>query len=247
MESEVPWIMIGFRIPYDYIDPELKEGDVDIFFARLTPNFDSPFQSKIDWSYLVGLEIKAAYYNNEDKLKSAGLVSKHEGVQRIANKQKGARKQANRIFECGFDQIGLLHIISTEPREESSRGIQSWFLADEARNKSEQEVIPLIHTESNDPFGTLLLTIGAVPDKLEDESGVWGRIKVIKEMKTHSEQPIDFKQKLQNETEKTILKYSEKVSWPILMLACSDRGCRTLYVTTVHSLENCPVCGARSC
>lgn len=242
----LPWSLIGFRIPYDYVCTSEKEGDIDLLFVPSVSNQVTAKNSKFDWSEAFGIEVKAAYYNTEGVLKSAGLMSYHDGEEWVANSQHDARDQANRIRKSGI-AASLLHIVATEPREAFSRGIGSWIRAGEVVRDAEAEVFSKIHFEKSDPFGTMLLAIGAVPDGHEDKRGSWSGFMVLNEPATQSDDSAPFVSALRTKFEAADRRYEGPPMWPVIFLACSSRKCRNLYRSRLSPLDDCPLCGSSPC
>lgn len=168
-------------------------GDVDVFGASLQPASQEEFNSFIaeaaetygasthpsflsqiaaimvlergrtkwppDLSYIAATEVKVSYYDADDTLKATG-----------AGSQQSDRTQAKRLCEMGFDRVGLVRIIVTEPVAPSQ--MHPWFEAGARSSHATDELQgKQVRIAQDDPFGTVLISIGTVPGGLEDMRG----------------------------------------------------------------------------
>jgi hypothetical protein len=185
-----------------------------------------------DLNMLFAAEVKVAYFDSSDTLKATGL-----GGQK--NKD---RKQANALCQVGFDRVCLIRIIVTEPV--SDNRLHPWMLAssrilDGIREMDENGVI----TDDTDRFGTVLFGAGAVPGDIETTRGAntWKWLKAIPE-NSNVNRRSEFRQAMERNLIEVMSRYTAPVSLPVLLLACSQPKCETLYVAPTVD-EACPECG----
>jgi hypothetical protein len=127
---------------------------------------ETVYEGRIKWppdlSYIAAIEVKAAYYDAASDLKAAG------------GKRKG-RDQARELCKMGFDRVALGRFVVTEPVV--SENYHPWMLASArsamARDNYLDETKGILFQE-DDPFGTVLVSGGAIPGKLEHMAGTTG-------------------------------------------------------------------------
>lgn len=143
---------------YDEEEPPPPHNDASKLIVEL---------GKIKWppslSYIAATEVKAAYYNARGDLKGKG--SEYNG-----------RDQAKELCEMGFDRVGLARFIVTEPTDSGQNN--PWMVASDRSSRAMDKYLDHpnpqkrgIHIEEEDPFGTVLISNGAVLGKLEHMAG----------------------------------------------------------------------------
>ena len=243
----LPWAVVGLRIPYHYIDGGEDRGDIDGLLIPLTVEEilqKEGFKPSLD--YIEAIEVKYSSLSRKNKLKSPpGFYDKEQNEWKQRNKQKDGRNQALKLCEAGFDQASVFHIVSTKPKEYFSSGMISWFVAGDDAGKARGKTKPQIYFEDTDPFGTILLTLGAVPERREDESG-WGPSLLLKKTpppNPYKAQGERFRKALEEKLQEIFSRGIEKINPPVLVLACSK--CPNIYVSKVGPDEYCPLCSAK--
>jgi hypothetical protein len=268
----LPWAWLGLRIPQRRllkgVNLKAKKflGDVDIFGASLQPASQEEYNSfvkeaadrlgakahpnlnhqiaslmvlerqRLKWpselTYIAASEVKVAYYDADDSLKATG-----------AGSQQSDRTQARCLCEMGFDQVALTRILVTEPVindrthpwiEASARSAQA---GDEYLDKG-------VRTATHDPFGTLIVMMGAIPGGLEDMRGSfsWKWLQDVPENPL-KENSSDLRKIIERNLKEVMSRYPVPINVPVHILACSDEICGELYVSEVDPETLCPKCG----
>jgi hypothetical protein len=268
----LPVVWLGLGIPHERLlrgfnrPPKKFLGDVDVFGAslqfsseeefrrNLTKNaellpaeahptqiqwlavLEMVYEGKIKWppdlSYIAAAEVKAAYYDAAGDLKAAG------------GKRKG-RDQALDLCRMGFDRVALTRFVVTEPVV--SENYHPWMLASArsgvARDDYLDETRGII-TKGDDPFGTVLVSSGAVPGKLEHMAGTtsaeWLRKPPDNFLKKEAQA---MRRAIEENLREVLNRHPFPRTFPVLILACSDDGCGHLYVTGADPDALCPKCG----
>lgn len=272
LKWSLPVVWLGLRIPHERLlrgysrPPKKFLGDVDVFGASLQASsedeyrryvskarevippeahpswidwcavLDMVYEGKIKWppdlSYIAAVEAKAAYYSAADDLKAAG--DKYNG-----------RDQALELCRMGFDRVALARFVVTEPVV--SDKYHPWMLASGRSGMARDDYLAEqkgIFVKEDDPYGTVLISSGTVPGKLEHMAGSTGA-EWIRE-------PLDnpfradaaaARQAVEDNLLEVMSRYPFPRTFPVLMLACSDDGCGHLYVTGADPDAACPNCG----
>ena len=246
----LPWAVVGLRLPFRHVVDDWEEGDIDVLLIPIEPREfvkhiqGERFAPSLD--YMEAIEVKYSLLNRENNLKSPlGFNVKGQWKQR--KKQKNARESALKLCRAGFDQVAVLDIVSTEPKENFSRGSISWFIAGEDAYKARRKLEPQIHFEDTDPFGTILLTLGAVPAHREDTAGSGPSLLIKKTPPPNplKAQGIRFRKALEGRLQEIFSRGLEKLNPPVLVLACSK--CPNIYISKVGPDAYCPVCNSKPC
>jgi hypothetical protein len=193
-----------------------------------------------DLSNVAAVEVKAAYYSAAADLKAAG--NKHNG-----------RDQARELCAMGFDRVALARFVVTEPV--NAPGHHPWMVAGERGAMAMDEYLSEhkgIFVKEDDPFGTILISDGSVPGKLEHHAGSTSAewLKAPPE-NTYKERASEVRKVVEENLREAMGRYPFPRTFPVLILACSDAGCGNLYVTGRHfdfetgetNLPGCPDCG----
>lgn len=193
-----------------------------------------------DLSYISAVEVKAAYYSADADLKAAG--NKHNG-----------RDQARELCQMGFNRVGLVRFVVTEPVDVP--GHHPWMVAGARSSRAMDEYLDEakgIHVKEDDAFGTLLLSDGSVLGKLEHHAGSTSAewIKDPPE-NPYKEQAADMRKVIEENLLEVMSRYPVPRSVPVIILACSDDKCGYLYITEIYmemmtgesSFPECPNCG----
>jgi hypothetical protein len=185
-----------------------------------------------DLSYIAAVEVKAAYYNAAGDLKAAG------------GKRKG-HDQAGELCRMGFDRVALARFVVTEPVV--SENYHPWMLASARSRMARDDYLDEsqgILFKEDDPFGTVLVSGGAVPGKLEHMAGTTS----AEWLRKPPDNP--FKKEagaVRRAVEENLLEVMSRHpfprTFPVLILACSDGKCGHLYVTGADPDAACPNCG----
>jgi hypothetical protein len=268
----LPWAWLGLRIPQRRLLRGLELlankflGDVDVFGAPLRPTSREEYNRFVteaaeqlgaeahpgwhhqiasmmvlerrrlrwppDLTYIAASEVKVAYYDADGNLKATG-----------AGSQQSDRTQARRLCEMGFDRVALARILVTEPVAPGrmhpwmEAAVRSGSAGDEFRDKG-------VRLAPDDPFGTLMVLMGAVPGGLEDMRGStsWQWLQDV------PDNPLkDDVAALRRTVERNLTEvmggHPIPVNVPVLILACSDETCGELYVSEAGPEKLCPKCG----
>jgi hypothetical protein len=268
----LPWAWLGLRVPQRRLLQGIELpankflGDVDVFGAPLQPSSQEEYNGFVkevaeqldaethpgwhhqiaslmvlerrrlkwppDLSYIAASEVKVAYYDANGTLKATGVGS-----------QQSDRTQARHLCEMGFDRVSLSRIIVTEPVATSR--MHPWMEAaarggnagDEFRGKG-------VRIALDDPFGTLLVLMGAVPGGLEDMRGSssWEWLQDVPKNPL-KEGAAGLRRIVERNLMEVMSRHPIPISVPILILACSDEACGELYVSEVNPESPCPKCG----
>src|ERR1051326_3776599 len=272
LKWELPYVWLGFRIPHKRL---LKGfdcpsnrflGDVDVFGACLETSSLSEYQEywsksrsmfpstadptqvqtatiqtmiedgKAKWppslSYITAAEVKAAYFNARAELKGSG--DKYNG-----------RAQALELCKMGFDRVGLVRFVVTEP---ISSGIHHPWTAASARSAMAMDDYTDeskgIFVTNEDPYGTMLISTGAVLGNLEHmaggTSGEWFREPPDNPYRKDS---CSVRDAINVNLFELFTRYEFPKTFPVLVLACSDEKCAELYVSGANPNAMCPNCG----
>lgn len=268
----LPVVWLGLRIPHERLlrgygrPPKKFRGDVDVFGASLQASSEEEYRSYVakvreiippeahpswvewctvqemvhdgktkwppDLSYIAAAEVKAAYYNADDDLKGAG--GKHNG-----------RDQARELCRMGFDRVALARFVVTEPL--TSETYHPWMLASARSGMARDDYMgepKRIFGEEDDPFGTVLISGGAVPGKLEHLAGTtsadWLRRPPDNPFR---QEAAALRQAVEGNLLEVMGRHPFPRTFPVLILACSDDRCGHLYVTGADPNAACPTCG----
>lgn len=193
-----------------------------------------------DLSYIAATEVKAAYYSADADLKATG--NKHNG-----------RTQARELCEMGFDRVALARFVVTEPVDVP--GHHPWMVAGARSSRAMDEYLDEpkgILVKDDDPFGTVLVSDGSVLGKLEHHAGSTS----AEWLKNPPENPFkeraaEIRKVIEENLNEVMSKHTFPRTFPVLILACSDDKCGSLYVTGAYfdfmtgenHLPQCPTCG----
>lgn len=250
-------LMIPFRClfgPLPIPGREDGQGDVDVLVAPWTldvqRHMTAPLQ--VDLSIIVGAEVKTAPYSREGRLKGKGLsvVSRDGREAEPAGGSLKARFQAKLLSTLGFDRVTLLHIVQAQDHGEPCVGVQSWFYAGDAAGAAADVAGTRVHTEPSDPFSTIIAAIGAVPGREEDLSGSYDTPAVIHDagwVSGAAESPYrrSLDRAIQAALDEEWTRRHQR-TWHLrpLLLACSNKPCSELFITTRGPDTPCPRCNA---
>lgn len=268
----LPWSWLGLRIPQRRllrgIDLPAKKfsGDVDVVGAPLQPASQEEYEGfikeaaeqldadahpswhhqiaslmvlerrRLKWppelSYIAASEVKVAYYDAKGTLKATGSGSQHSD-----------RTQARHLCAMGFDRVALTRIIVTEPVAPGR--MHPWMEASARSGNAEDEFRGKgIRVAPDDPFGTVLVSLGAVPGGLEDMRGStsWKWLKDAQENPLR-EDAAGLRRLVEHNLTEVMSSYPMPINVPVLILACPDEQCGELYVSEVNPEKLCPKCG----
>jgi hypothetical protein len=272
LKWSLPVVWLGLRIPHERLlrgynrQPKKFLGDVDVFGASLQASSEDEYRryvakarelippeahpSWVDWcamldmvyegktkwppdlSYIAAVEAKAAYYNADDDLKAAG--DKYNG-----------RDQALELCWMGFDRVALARFVVTEPVVADNN--HPWMLASARSGMARDDYLDEqkgIFVKEEDPYGTVLISCGAVPGKLEHMAGStgaeWVREPHDNPLKTES---AAARRVVEDNLMELMSRCPFPRTFPVLILACSDAQCGNLYVTGADPNALCPNCG----
>jgi hypothetical protein len=201
-------------------------------------------EGKVKWppdlSYIAATEVKAAYYNASGDLKAAG--DKYNG-----------RDQALELCNMGFDRVALTKIVVTEPIDPESyhpwtvAGVRSGWAMDDYLDDTKG-----IFVKDDDPYGTILVSNGAILGKLEHMAGSTSA-KWLRQPPNNPfrQQAAEVRKVIEENLHEVMSRYPFPRIFPILILACSDDKCGNLYlasspfnyITGQDSYAKCSQCG----
>lgn len=272
LKWDLPFVWLGLRIPHERLlrgfsgRPKPFLGDVDVLGANLEASSPQEYkdyvdkvaeifehqghpsqiinqavqwmirEGKVKWppdlSYIAATEVKAAYFSADLDLKAAG--DKYNG-----------RHQAGELCEMGFDRVALARFVVTEPVE--VEGHHPWRVASVLSSMAMKDYLDDakgIFIKENDPYGTILITTGAVLGKLEHFAGSMGA-KWLQEVPDNPlrEQAAESHKVIETNLLYVMRQFPFPNTFPVLILACSDDKCGYLYVTGAGPDANCPQCG----
>ena len=272
LKWELPYVWLGFRIPHKRLlkgfdcPPNRFLGDVDVFGACLETSSPIEYQEywsktkamfrptadptqvqsaviqtmiaegKAKWppslSYITAAEVKAAYFNARAELKAAG--DKYNG-----------RDQALELCKMGFDRVGLVRFVVTEPIP--SGGRHPWTVASARSAMAMDDYTDDskgIFVANDDPYGTILISTGAVLGNLEHmaggTSGEWFREPPDNPYRNDAS---SVREAINANLLELFSRNKYPRTFPVLVLACSDEKCAELYVSGADPNATCPNCG----
>lgn len=268
----LPWAWLGLRIPQRRLLRGLElpankfSGDVDVFGAPLRPASQEEYnrfvaeaaeqlgaeahpswhhqiasmmvleRRRLEWppdlTYIAASEVKVAYYDADSNLKATG-----------AGSQQSDRTQARRLCEMGFDRVALTRVLVTEPvvpgrmHPWTEAAVRSGNAGDEFRDKG-------VRLAPDDPFGTLMVLMGAVPGGLEDMRGStsWQWLQDVPDNPLRDDVAA-LRRVIERNLTEVMNGHPIPVNVPVLILACSDEACGELYVSEAGPEKLCPKCG----
>lgn len=272
LRCALPWAWLGLRIPQRRLLRGLELpankflGDVDVFSAPLQPASQEEYnrfvseaagqlgadahpswhhqiasmmvleRRRLKWppefSYIAASEVKVAYYDADNNLKATG-----------AGSQQSDRAQARRLCEMGFDRVALTRILVTEPVAPGrmhpwmEAAARSGDAGDELRDKG-------VRVAPDDPFGTLMVLMGAVPGGLEDMRGstLWQWLQDVPDNPLKDD-AVGLRKMVERNLTEVMSRHPIPINVPVLILACSDEKCGELYVSEAVPEKLCPKCG----
>lgn len=195
-------------------------------------------QGKIKWppdlGYIAAAEVKVSHYNSENVLKATGSGSRKP------------RTQAEELCKMGFDRVGLVRFLVTEPVLSDKHhpwmlaGARSGYAMDEYLDKTAKRNL----FDEKDPFGMILISIGSVPGKLEHMAGsTSGKWLHQAPENPYKEQASDMRKAMEDTLGEVMSRYPVPTSAPVLILACSDTACGSIYMGGTDPDALCPNCG----
>lgn len=200
---------------------------------------------KIKWpprlTYIAATEVKAAYYNARGDLKGKG--SEYNG-----------RDQARELCEMGYDRVALSRFIVTEPTESGT--FNPWMVASARSSRAMDEYLDHpdpqkhgIYIEEQDPYGTILISNGAVLGKSEHMAGgMTSKWLLEPPLNPYQSHTVDIRRAMEETLLEVMSRHPVPLTYPVLVLACSDRVCGNLYVATRPNPEEvCPLCHKPPC
>ncbi len=228
---------INVTLPEEYRKNEVSPP-APYYISRLVVE-----SSKIKWppdlTHIAATEVKAAYYDKT-------AVLKHK------ESEYNGRDQAKTLCRMGFDRVGLMRFVVTEPID--SGKFNPWMIAAHRSSKAMDEYLSHpdpqkqgIYFEPHDPYGTLLISNGAVLGKLEDMAGdVTAKWLHQPPPNPYKEQAAELRAVVEKNLRDIMSCHPVPTSFPILILACSDNNCGNVYVAAVPNPDQpCPACGQK--
>ncbi|HKO95723.1 MAG TPA: hypothetical protein VJU86_01945 [Pyrinomonadaceae bacterium] len=272
LKWDLPYVWLGLRIPHERLlrgfsrPPKRFLGDVDVFGACLETSSPNEYQEyltkfkalfpptahptqiisltiqtmiaegKAKWppslSYITAAEVKAAYYNAAGDLKAAG-------------DRCNGRSQALELCRMGFDRVALARFVVTEPVPSGRH--HPWMIASARSGRAMDEYTEEskgIFVRNDDPFGTILISSGAVLGKLEHmaggTSGEWLREPPDNPSK---QEASSVREAVDRSLQALFDQHKFPRTFPVLILACSDEKCGHLYISGANANAVCPNCG----
>jgi hypothetical protein len=185
-----------------------------------------------DLTYIAASEVKVAYYDADRNLKATGTGS-----------QQSDRTQARRLCDMGFDRVALTRILVTEPvapgtmHPWTEAAARSGNAGAEFRDKG-------VRLAPDDPFGTLMVLMGAVPGGLEDMRGStsWKWLQDVPDNPLKGD-AAGLLRIIEHNLREVMSRHPIPINIPVLILACSDETCSKLYVSEADTEKLCPECG----
>lgn len=196
----------------------------------------------LDWpptlSYLAGIEAKAARCEARGRTRRRSL-----GEQTQAE----ARGQALGLCELGLDRVALARIVVSPPI--SARAGSSWMAAGAVASVAADRYAQSVIVHPDDPFETIVLSLGAVAHATEDVAGSFSchaRANVGPNPLRLLPAPVQARSALEARLHDVFLQGPMPKAAPLFILACAKtKRCGRLYVTgTVDA--RCPSCDGRS-
>jgi len=274
LKWELPYVWLGLRIPHDRLlkgfDRPSKKflGDVDVFGACLETSSTNEYQAylekfkalfpptahptqviswtiqtmiaegKAKWppslSYIAATEVKSAYFNAAGDLKATG--DKYNG-----------RGQALELCKMGFARVALAKFVVTEPIDAGVH--HPWMVASSRSGRAMDDYTDEskgIFVADSDPYGTILISTGAILGKPEHmaggTSGKWFREPPDN---PYREQASAVREAININLRDLFNRHEFPRTFPVLILACSDVKCGDLYVSGSNANAPCPSCGKR--
>lgn len=226
---------VDATLPEEYREEEVSEPAPYYVSMLLVES------GKIKWppdlSHVAAAEVKAARYDRTGDLKHR--ESEYSG-----------RDQAEELCRMGFDRVALMKFVVTEPVD--SGDLNPWAVASHRSSRAMDEYLSHpdprkqgVYCEPGDPYGTLLISSGAVLGKLEDMAGdMTGQWLRQPPPNRYREQATELRAVIEENLREVMSRRPVPTSVPVLVLACSDDGCGNVYVAGLPDPDQpCPACG----
>lgn len=264
----LPWCWLGIGIPQRALLEGLQlsknqfNGDIDFFGGNLQPNSEQTFlqyveefsnekshpswahklaseqilfRGEIKWipslDFISASECKAHYLNAKGDLKATG----------INGQQHHRTKQTRELCELGFNKVALSRIIVTEPI--NSQIYHPWLEASARGSYASDKLEKIIDVDENDPFGTVIISVGAVFGGLEDARGSLSSkwLKVVPKNPL-AEKASPIRKIMEHNLAKIMSQFPVPRNIPVLLLACSNKKCKYIYISETNLNILCPLC-----
>jgi len=176
-------------------------------------------------------EVKVAVFSAEGRLKRTEEGSGH-----------AIRKQARRLCELGFDRVALVRALVTEAA--SVPGCNPWMVAGANAGQGGYELAERLVIKEDDPFGTLLAPLGAIPDRPESEAGAGGIciIKPIPNNPLRVDPCVDNRRRhILDVLSRELAAFPVPTSNPVVVRDCTK--CKRLFVSAGITVQPCSRCG----
>lgn len=146
-------------------------------------------------------------------------------------------------MQDGFDRVALVRLLVTEPVALGE--IHPWIEAGIRSGDAADEMRQQMRAEEDNPFGTLLFSVGAVVGGLEHERGSITECEPLCKVPENPlrEKAAELREVVKRNLHEVMSRYQTLRGVPALVLACSDDACGNLYLAIADPDVPCPQCG----
>lgn len=161
--------------------------------------------------------------------------------------QEDARAQARGLCELGFDRVALARIVVSHPVHANVGS--SWMAAGAIAGDAADRYADSVIAPPDDPFETLVLSLGAVAHKTEDLAGAEGlhlRENAGPNPLRQTATALVARASFEGRLREVFSARPRPIGTPVFVLACAKtKRCGELY-TTCDSKAPCPRCSGPS-
>lgn len=161
--------------------------------------------------------------------------------------QEHARAQARGLCELGFDRVALARIVVAHPVH--ADGGSSWMAAGAIAGDAADRYADGVIAPPDDPFETLVLSLGAVAHRTEDLAGAEGlhlRENAGPNVLRQTATAVSARASIEGRLREVFAARPRPIGAPVFVLACArTKRCGELYATC-DSTAPCPRCSGPS-
>ncbi len=196
-----------------------REGTIDQLATEL---LCARGQLRPSFEHMFAFEVKVAWFGRDSTLHGAKLGG---------SPQKMARKQARGLTRMGPDHVGLLRAVVTEPCTAPAGG--AWMHAGAHASAAADAYEQAIRARVEDPFATIVASIGAVPGRREHLAGSLGvNVPILGQWQNplRGEPEVERARERLRAAFANVLEDTAATRVPLLVLACAHTSCGALFV-----------------
>jgi hypothetical protein len=268
----LPMSWLAVSIPTDRLvsDSTKLPGDVDILGGPLSPEpgawtagmakaqrelpLASPeLHASLAWAYvnevggiewpprlefIAAAEVRASWFTKDGALKATGLG---------AGDQRSYMAKATGLCRLGFDRVSLLRIVAGEPA--SGHGLNPWIEAVARADASARTLSIGLRITREDPYGSIILSVGALPGRDEVMSGS-GSVEILnhgaRNLLSKNAQAVRRRAEISAALQAAFQDVPAPSRRPAVLLACRSNECRKLFWAGQDLQTYCSDCGSAS-